>query len=156
MCRALELNKTWNALQRLDEDEKGATSISTLGGAQEMSIVNESGLYTLVLGSRKPEAKSFKRWITHEVIPSIRKHGLYATDGIIDKMIDDPNFGIHLLSKLKEERERSRKLTIKNQELEQDNNAMRPKAEYCDRVLDSESLIRTKWRIYGILNLIHF
>lgn len=77
VCRALELDKTWNALQRLDDDEKGTTSISTLGGQQEMSIVNEPGLYSLVLGSRKPEAKAFKRWITHEVIPSIRQTGQY-------------------------------------------------------------------------------
>lgn len=78
VCRALELDKTWNALQRLDDDEKGTTSISTLGGTQEMSIINEPGLYTLVLGSRKPEAKAFKRWITHEVIPTIRKTGSYV------------------------------------------------------------------------------
>ena len=147
VCRALQIANNRNAISRLDDDEKSSVRLmdgTSNGGNPNVSIVNESGLYTLVLGSRKPEAKAFKRWITHEVIPSIRKHGMYATDGIIDKMIDDPDFGIHLLSKLKDERERSRKLTIKNQALEQDNNVMRPKAEYCDRVLDSESLIRTK------------
>ena len=65
------------ATERLDNDEKGVSSIDTPGGKQEMSIVNEPGLYTLVLGSRKPEAKAFKRWVTHEVIPSIRKTGGY-------------------------------------------------------------------------------
>ena len=68
MCKALELDKVWNAIQRLDEDEKGTTSISTLGGQQRVNIVNEPGLYALVLSSRKPEAKAFKRWIIHEVI----------------------------------------------------------------------------------------
>ena len=78
VCRALEIKDTWNALSRLDDDEKGTASISTLGGMQEMTTVNEPGLYSLVLGSRKPEAKAFKRWITHDVIPAIRKTGVYA------------------------------------------------------------------------------
>ena len=67
------------ALERLDDDEKGVSSIHTPGGAQDMTSVNESGLYNLVLGSRKPEAKRFKRWITHEVLPSIRKTGSYTS-----------------------------------------------------------------------------
>lgn len=68
VCRALELERTNRALSRLDDDEKGTHSVSTPGGRQMMSIVSESGLYALVLSSRKPEAKAFKRWITHEVI----------------------------------------------------------------------------------------
>ncbi len=69
------------ALERLDDDEKGVSSIHTPGGPQDMTVVNESGLYNLVLGSRKPEAKRFKRWVTHEVLPSIRKTGSYAVPG---------------------------------------------------------------------------
>jgi len=69
------------ALERLDDDEKGVSSIHTPGGPQEMTVVNESGLFNLVLGSRKPEAKRFKRWVTHEVLPSIRKTGAYASAG---------------------------------------------------------------------------
>lgn len=88
VCRALDVSDTWNALQRLDDDEKGTCSISTPGGKQDMSIINEPGLYTLVLGSRKPEARAFKRWITHEVIPSIRKTGSYsATQPANDKLL---------------------------------------------------------------------
>jgi len=79
VCAALELPETHKAIARLDDDEKGRNSIPTLGGQQEMSVVNESGLYNLVLGSRKPEAKRFKRWITHEVLPSIRKTGSYTS-----------------------------------------------------------------------------
>ena len=71
------------ALERLDDDEKGVSSIHTPGGGQEMTTVNEPGLYTLVLGSRKAEAKRFKRWVTHEVLPSIRKTGSYAAPGAI-------------------------------------------------------------------------
>ncbi len=86
VCRALDLCDTSKALDRLDDDEKGTSLIRTLGGEQKMNIVNEPGLYTLVLGSRKPEAKAFKRWITHEVIPSIRKHGVYLSPEIVDKL----------------------------------------------------------------------
>lgn len=71
------------ALERLDDDEKGVSSIHTPGGAQEMTVVSESGLFNLVLGSRKPEAKRFKRWVTHEVLPSIRKTGSYAVSGAV-------------------------------------------------------------------------
>lgn len=83
VCRALSIINSRDAIARLDDDEKadvGLTDISSNGVTQSrnMSIVNEPGLYTLVLGSRKPEAKAFKRWITHEVIPSIRKTGSYS------------------------------------------------------------------------------
>ena len=79
VCAALELPDTHKAIARLDDDEKGRNSIPTPGGQQDMSVVNESGLYNLVLGSRKHEAKRFKRWITHDVLPSIRKTGSYAS-----------------------------------------------------------------------------
>lgn len=106
VCKALELDKTWNALQRLDADEKGTTSISTPGGKQDMSIINEPGLYALVLGSRKPEAHAFKRWITHEVLPDIRKRGMYATGGFVEKAINDPDSMIRMLHEYKAEKER--------------------------------------------------
>ena len=77
VCKALEIKDTWGATNRLDEDEKDTVLISTPGGTQEMTTINEPGLYSLVLGSRKPEAKAFKRWITHEVIPEIRRTGGY-------------------------------------------------------------------------------
>lgn len=75
VCKALEIKNSRDAMTRLDDDEKDVALTDTLGGAQTSTVVNESGLYALVLGSRKPEAKAFKRWITHDVIPSIRKHG---------------------------------------------------------------------------------
>lgn len=78
VCRAMEIKNSRDALNCLDADEKGVALTDTLGGEQKMTIVNEPGLYTLVLGSRKTEAKAFKRWVTHEVIPTIRKTGAYA------------------------------------------------------------------------------
>ena len=76
VCAILDIGT--DQTRRLDEDEKGLRSIQTLGGAQQMVAVNESGLYNLVLGSRKPEAKAFKRWITKEVLPEIRRTGAYS------------------------------------------------------------------------------
>ena len=86
VCRALEIGNPSDALRRLDDDEKMTLDLTDShsgkrGGAQSISVVNEPGLYSLVLGSRKPKAKAFKRWITHEVIPSIRKTGSYTFDG---------------------------------------------------------------------------
>ena len=75
VCKALGIDRT--ATRRLDDDEKGVHSVHTPGGVQDLTVINEYGLYTLILGSRKSSAKSFKRWITHEVIPSIRKTGSY-------------------------------------------------------------------------------
>lgn len=91
VCRALEISNPTMALDRLDPDEKMTLSLTEghsgqRGGAQQVNIVNEPGLYVLIIGSRKPEAKAFKRWITHEVIPTIRKTGGYISDA--DKMAD--------------------------------------------------------------------
>lgn len=116
VCKALEIDPT--ATRRLDEDEKSAlrlTQTSSNGTTQEreVTIVNEPGLYALVLGSRKPEAKAFKRWITHEVIPTIRKHGAYMTPETIEKVLSDPDTIIKLATDLKEERERTAALNAK-------------------------------------------
>jgi prophage antirepressor-like protein len=89
VCKALEHTDTSKALSRLDEDEKGTTNIRTLGGDQNMLIVNEFGLYGLILTSRKPEAKRFKRWVIHEVLPSIRKTGRYEAGQPDEPRIDE-------------------------------------------------------------------
>lgn len=77
MCDVLGIVNNRDAMSRLDEDEKDVVNTDTLGGAQKANIINESGMYTLVLTSRKPQAKEFKKWLTHEVIPTIRQHGGY-------------------------------------------------------------------------------
>lgn len=79
VCEVLDLDQVSRATSRLDDDEKGVTSITTLGGNQDMAIINEAGLYSLILTSRKPDAKRFKKWVTHEVLPTIRKTGSYNT-----------------------------------------------------------------------------
>lgn len=113
VCQALDLGETHVALRRLDDDEKGRCSIPTLGGTQSVSTVTESGLYSLTLGSRKPEAKAFKRWITHEVIPSIRKHGAYMTTAKLEEVMNDPDAWITMLTALKDEREARKALEAK-------------------------------------------
>lgn len=145
VCKALELEKTNRALSRLDDDEKGAHSVSTPGGRQRMSIISESGLYSLILGSRKPEARAFKRWITHEVIPSIRKHGAYMTDSLLDALEAHPEAVPEYLNRLRSENARNREL----------NRRLRlalPKAEYYDAFVDPADCtnIRTTAKELGV------
>jgi anti-repressor protein len=104
VCEVLEIGNTSQAISRLDDDEKGLISNDTPSGKQNLAHINESGLYSLILGSKKKEAKHFKRWVTHEVLPSVRKHGAYMTDDILEKTINDPDFMIELLTNLKEEK----------------------------------------------------
>lgn len=78
VCQALAIRNNRDAIARLDEDERGVANTDTPSGRQEMGIINESGLYSLILTSRKPEAKRFKKWVTSEVLPSLRKHGSYS------------------------------------------------------------------------------
>lgn len=131
VCKCLELSNTTVALDRLDADERSKLNLGRQG---ETNLVNEPGLYSLVLSSRKQEAKAFKRWITHEVIPSIRKHGAYITPKTLDEMISSPDFGIRLLSELKAERE-------KNRELEGKIETDKPKVLFADAVSASKSSI---------------
>lgn len=81
VCECLCISKPRDAVARLDEDERGPVVVDTLGGAQQVSAVNEPGLYSLTLTSRKPEAKRFKRWITHDVLPALRRTGSYSLPG---------------------------------------------------------------------------
>ena len=92
VCRALKINNSHDAIKRLDDDEKNTVALTDGNrGNPNKTIINEPGLYTLVLGSRKPEAKAFKRWITHEVIPSIRKHGAYMTPETVEEVLMNPD-----------------------------------------------------------------
>ena len=88
VCNILEIKNSRDTLNKcLDEDERGVDIIYTPGGNQEMTIVSEAGLYSLILRSRKPEAKAFKRWVTHEVLPSIRKTGAYLSPGMSNEQV---------------------------------------------------------------------
>ena len=105
VCSAIDVDRT--AIRRLDDDEKGVHLTHTLGGDQKISIINEYGLYSLILSSRKPEAKAFKRWITHEVIPSIRKHGAYMTTSLLEQIKENPQVIYGLAEKLLTEKNRA-------------------------------------------------
>lgn len=132
VCGALGLGNASRALDRLDDDEKGVTSINTPGGTQGVLCINEPGLYSLVLSSRKPEAKSFKRWVTHEVLPAIRRDGGY----MVLREDESPESLMARALKMAEstlERERSRA-----EALEAENDAMRPKALFADAVAASD------------------
>lgn len=98
------------AREKVDDDDKGVSKIDTPSGIQEMTIINESGLYSLVLSSKLPTAKKFKRWVTNEVIPSIRKHGAYMTPETLEKVLLSPDTLMQLAQNLKDEQEKRKAL----------------------------------------------
>ena len=105
VCDALNLGNTSRVADRLDADDLTLSKVIDNRGVQrETFLVSEAGLYEVIIRSDKPEAKAFRRWVTSEVLPSIRKHGMYATPVTIDAIIADPDMGIKLLTTLKEER----------------------------------------------------
>ena len=118
-------------IDHVDEEDKGVTKCDTLGGKQDLIIINESGLYSLILSSKMPNAKKFKRWVTSEVLPAIRKHGLYATDDLIA----NPDLAIVAFTALKEEREKNKELMAAVAIGQQQIAEMKPKATYYDVVL---------------------
>lgn len=118
-------------IDHIDEEDKGVTKCDTLGGKQDLIIINESGLYSLILSSKMPNAKKFKRWVTNEVLPAIRKHGLYATDDLIA----NPDLAIAAFTALKEEREKNKELMAVVAIGQQQIAEMKPKATYYDVVL---------------------
>lgn len=134
VCEALEIKNARDALTRLEEDEKANVGLTDGSQNRKMNIVNEYGLYNLVLASRKPEAKAFKRWITHEVIPSIRKHGAYMTDDVLKQAIQSPDFLIKLATELKQEKEA-------RQQAEANLKAAQPKMLFADAVSASDNTI---------------
>lgn len=132
VCKALELGNPSMTVERLDADEKGISSIDTLGGKQRMAIINEPGLYSVILCSRKPEAKAFKRWITHEVIPAIRKYGGYMTKSLLEQVLENPNLIYEFARRMLAEQQ-------KNERLRQELDRAKPKADYYDAFIHPES-----------------
>ena len=115
----------------VDEDDKGVSKFDTLGGKQDLTIINESGLYSLILSSKLPQAKEFKRWVTSEVLPTIRKHGVYATD----QLLNDPDLAIAAFQALKDERAKVAKL-------EAELALAQEQARYFDIILESKGAVR--------------
>ena len=119
VCDVLELGNSREAISRLEERYKGSVStMDAMGRKHSMAIIAEPALYNLISVSRKPEAKAFKYWVSHEVLPSIRKHGAYIEKDIIDQWIDDPDYGIRLLTALKKERDAKKQAEKKVEHLE--------------------------------------
>ena len=118
----------------VDNEDKGVNEMDTPGGKQEIIVINESGLYSLMLSSKLPNAKKFKRWVTSEVLPSIRKHGAYMTNETLEEALTSPDFLIKLATELKKEKEQRQAL-----EKEQKKNA--PKVLFADAVSGSNTSI---------------
>ena len=139
VCAVLEIGNSRDVTTRLDDDEKAAVDIvdtSSNGTTQSRSVtvVSESGLYSTILLSRKPEAKKFKRWVTHEVLPAIRKHGAYLTPTKLEEIMNDPDAWIKVLTALKEERAAKERLQLEAAE-------NKPKVVFADAVSVSEGTI---------------
>lgn len=126
-------------ISTVDNDEKVRNNVTTLGGVQEAWFLTEDGLYEVLMQSRKPIAKQFKKKVK-EILRDIRRHGAYMTDNTLDRMIASPEFGIKLLTTLKEEKEKRKALEIANSELAVDNQIMKPKADYFDDLVDRNLL----------------
>lgn len=131
VTNALGIKNPSDAIKPLDEDERARFNLGRQGST---NFISEPGLYKLIGASRKPAAKRFSRWVTHEVLPSIRKHGAYMTPETIEKAIYNPDFIINLATKLKDEQAKTAALTA-------DNETMKPKALFADAVATSHTSI---------------
>lgn len=132
VCRILEIKNPSDAKNRLRKDGVGTTEvIDSMGRTQQANFINESNLYKLVFQSRKPEAERFADWVTSEVLPAIRKHGAYMTDGVIERTLTDPDYLIMLATNLKEEK-------AKRALAEAQNEKNKPKVLFADTVSASK------------------
>lgn len=135
VCKVLELTSPHKVADRLENDERNKIPVTdSLGRNQNTTIINESGLYAVILRSDKPQAKPFRKWVTNEVLPSIRKHGAYMTDQTLEQALTSPDFLIQLATQLKEEKEQRKQLEVK---VEQD----RPKVLFAESVSASKTSI---------------
>lgn len=142
VCKVLELSSPHKVADRLENDERNQIPVTdSLGRYQNTAIINESGLYTVILRSDKPQAKPFRKWVTSVVLPSIRKHGAYMTDQALEKALTNPDFLIQLATQLKTEQEQRRRLettvAAQSKQMEQD----KPKVLFADSVAASSSSI---------------
>ncbi|MBE5087566.1 phage antirepressor KilAC domain-containing protein [Bacillus thuringiensis] len=138
VCEVLEIKNTTQAMQKLDPEERTMFNIGRQG---ETNIINESGLYSLIMTSRKPQAKAFKKWVTSEVLPSIRKHGAYMTPKTINALLQDPDLIIGLASQLKQEQQARQVAEQKNLMLTQQIAENASKITYLDQILQSQDTV---------------
>lgn len=139
VCKVLDLSNPSKVADRLEPDEKANFELGLRGGAT--NCINESGLYAVILRSDKPQAKPFRKWVTNEVLPSIRKHGAYMTDQTLERALTSPDFLIELATQLKAEQAQRKQLettvAVQNQQIAE----LQPKASYYDVVLNCKDLI---------------
>lgn len=151
VAEVLGYKKPENAISNhVDDEDKTTTLIQGTGSNYKSKtvIINESGMYSLVLSSKLPQAKEFKRWVTSEVLPTIRKHGAYATETKLEEMLNDPQTMITTLQRLKEEQDVRKALQIEVDKqtegrliAEQQVAELKPKADYTDKILRNKSLM---------------
>lgn len=125
----------------VDDEDKGVSEMDTPGGKQKITLINESGLYSLILSSKLPKAKDFKHWVTSEVLPSIRKHGVYMTPKRLTESLQNPDSLITILETLKAEQEKNKALTETVAAQKKELAETKPKSEYCDRILSTPDLL---------------
>lgn len=143
VAEVLGYSNTRDALAKhVDDDDKNTVAIHDgTSGNPNVTIINESGLYSLILSSKLPKAKEFKKWVTSEILPSIRKHGAYMTTEKIEEVLSNPDMIIQLATKLKQERTEKEKLRIENLQQKQMIGELKPKADYTDTILRSKKLV---------------
>lgn len=127
--------------KHVDSEDKGVANCDTLGGSQELTIINESGLYSLILSSKLPTAKEFKRWVTSEVLPSIRKHGAYMTANTLEQALLSPDYLIRLATALKNEQEQRKLLEEKNEQQRSKIEEDKPKVIFAEAVETAKTSI---------------
>jgi prophage antirepressor-like protein len=144
VCTVLEMgaNRAGEVVKRLEADEYDSIGLTdSLGRKQSTYIVNESGLYSVILRSDKPQAKPFRKWVTGEVLPTIRKHGVYMTSDILEQTIQNPDFLINICNALKAEQERRKTAELTVSVQSQQIAELQPKASYYDVVLNCKDLM---------------
>ena len=140
ICRALGYNNGRDAISRhCDEGDVVKHDTPTTSGVQTMTFVNESGLYSLIFGSKLESAKQFKKWVTSDVLPSIRKHGMYATEATVESMLNDPENAILMLQAYQKERKERLAAQQQVEKLEAQAIEDKPKIIYADAVKGSTS-----------------
>lgn len=138
VCKILDLEQVSRVKSRLNQDGVIISKvIDKLGREQKATFINESNLYKVIFQSRKPEAEKFTEWVTNEVLPSIRKSGMYATD----ELLDNPDLAIKVFKQLKQEREEKKKLQLENIQQKQIIGELKPKADYTDKILQNKGLV---------------
>ena len=139
VCQAIGITNARNVKSRLDEEDVHLVDTPTAGGTQQITFVTESGLYDVIIRSDSEQAKPFRKWVTSEVLPSIRKHGMYATEATVESMLNDPENAILMLQAY--QRERKERLAAQEQveKLEAQAIEDNPKIIYADAVQGSTS-----------------